>query len=143
MLAAMRSRNAPIALIWRIKLFDGLTDRELAAVAAPFEHVTFEPGSVVVEQGTTGGGFYVLETGSATVTAGGHEVGKLGPGDHFGEIALIADAPRSATVTADTDLRCHTISRDDFRKIVESNSSIAWKLLENLARQFVAIAQRG
>jgi CRP/FNR family transcriptional regulator, cyclic AMP receptor protein len=137
----MPGRNAPIALIWKIKLFAGLTDKELGAVAAPFQDESFEAGAVVVEEGTTGSGFFVMESGRAIVSVRGQELRELGPGDHFGEIALIADSPRTATVTAATNLRCHTISRDDFRKIVEAQPSIAWKLLENLAREFVSLRQ--
>jgi CRP-like cAMP-binding protein len=135
----MPGRAAPIALIWKIKLFSGLSDKELAAVAAPFEDEAFEEGTVVVEEGTTGSGFFVMESGRATVSVRGQALRDLGPGDHFGEIALIADSPRTATVTAATSLRCHTISRDSFRKIVESQPTIAWKLLENLARDFVSL----
>jgi CRP-like cAMP-binding protein len=137
----MPGRNAPIALIWKIKLFSGLTDKELRTVAAPFRDESFEAGTAVVEEGATGSGFFVMESGRAMVSLRGQELRELGPGDHFGEIALIADAPRSATVTAVTNLRCHAIYRDDFRKIVETQPSIAWKLLENLARDFVALRQ--
>jgi CRP-like cAMP-binding protein len=137
----MRGRSAPIALIWKIKLFAGLTDKELAAVAEPFEDESYEAGAVVVEEGTTGSGFFVMESGRAMVSVRGQELRELGPGEHFGEIALIADSPRTATVTAVTSLRCHTISRDHFRKIVETQPSIAWKLLENLARDFVSLRQ--
>jgi CRP-like cAMP-binding protein len=141
MLAAMPGRNAPIALLWRIKLFSGLSDKELGKVAEPFEDETFEPGAVVVEEGATGTGFFVIENGKATVSVRGQELRELGPGDHFGEIALIADSPRTATVTAVGPLRCHSISRDNFRRIVETQPSIAWKLLENLAREFVTLRQ--
>ncbi len=137
----MPGRSAPIALIWKIKLFSGLTDKELAAVAEPFEDESFEPGAVVVEEGTTGSGFFVMESGRAMVSVRGQELRELGPGEHFGEIALIADSPRTATVTAVTSLRCHTISRAHFRKIVETQPSLAWKLLENLARDFVSLRQ--
>jgi CRP/FNR family transcriptional regulator, cyclic AMP receptor protein len=135
----MRGRNAPIALIWKIKLFSGLTDKELGSVAERFEDESFDPGTAVVEEGTTGSGFFVMESGRAMVSVRGQELRELGPGDHFGEIALIADSPRTATVTAVTNLRCHTISRGDFRKVVETQPSIAWKLLENLAREFVSL----
>jgi CRP-like cAMP-binding protein len=83
----------------------------------------------------------VIESGRAAVSVAGHEVRQLGPGDHFGEIALIAATPRTATITAALDLRGHTISRTDFREIVESSPEIAWKLLENLARELVEARQ--
>ena len=75
---------------------------------------------------------------TARVTVGGSEVRSLGPGDHFGEIALIADTPRTATITADTELTCWGVTAWHFRPLVEQNSSLAWKMLQGLARQLAA-----
>jgi CRP-like cAMP-binding protein len=135
---AVPIRKEPIAVLWRITLFSGLSNRELSAFSSRSRPEQFDPGAVIIEEGTTGLGFFVIESGSATVTVAGRPVGQLGPGDHFGEIALIADTPRTATVTATLETRCHTISRADFRQIVESNPAIAWKLLETIARELVA-----
>ena len=134
---AVRIRKESIGVLWRITLFAGLSEREVRAFASRSTPVHFETGSVVVEEGATGLGFFVIESGRAAVSVAGREVRQLGPGDHFGEIALIADTPRTATITAALDLRGHTISRTDFREIVESSPEIAWKLLENLARELV------
>jgi len=71
----------------------------------------------------------------ATVSTRGAERRKLGPGDYFGEIALIDDGARSATVTADSELRCYGLTSWEFRPLVESNASIAWKLLETMAKR--------
>ena len=93
-------------------------------------------------EGKTGAGFFVIESGEATVSVRGDERGKLGPGDHFGEIALIDDGARSATITADSDLHCFGLTSWEFRPLVESNASIAWKLLETLAKRLRAAQQR-
>ena len=83
----------------------------------------------------------MIESGEASVSVRGEERAKLGPGDYFGEIALIDDGARSATITADSDLRCYGLTSWEFRPLVESNASIAWKLLETLAKRLRA-AQR-
>jgi CRP-like cAMP-binding protein len=62
-------------------------------------------------------------------------VGRLGPGDHFGEIALIADGERTATIRAQTELRCYGMTSWDFRPLVEDHADIAWKLLQAVARK--------
>jgi len=95
-------------------------------------------GSTVVGEGKTGAGFFVIESGEATVSVHGSERGKLGPGDYFGEIALIDEGARSATVTADSELRCYGLTSWEFRPLVEGNASIAWKLLETMAKRLRA-----
>jgi len=67
---------------------------------------------------------------------------RLGPGDHFGEIALIADKGRTATVTAESELRCYGLTRWEFRPVVESNPQVAWKMLEAVARMVREADQR-
>jgi CRP/FNR family cyclic AMP-dependent transcriptional regulator len=121
-----------------VPLFSGLDDRDLKTVAATLRDRTFDAGSTVTEEGSSGVGFFVIEEGTATVTVGGKEVRQLGPGDYFGEIALIAEVPRSATIVADTALHCHGLTPWEFKPLVESNVSIAWKLLQTLADRLVA-----
>src|SRR6187401_2808040 len=105
MLPAMPT--APVDLIRRIPLFSDLTDRELMAVAGSMKERTFKAGDTVMQEGKGGVGFFVIDEGTATVSVGGGERGKLGSGDYFGEIALIADIDRTATIIADGDLRCY------------------------------------
>jgi len=80
----------------------------------------------------------VIESGEASVSVHGGERDKLGPGDYFGEIALIDEGARSATVTADSELRCYGLTSWEFRPLVEGNASIAWKLLETMAKRLRA-----
>jgi CRP-like cAMP-binding protein len=86
----------------------------------------------------SGVGFFVVADGEASVTVGGDEVGKLGPGDHFGELALVTEAERTATVTATTDLRLLEIPFWDFRDFAQANPDVMWKLLQHV----VALLQR-
>jgi CRP-like cAMP-binding protein len=119
----------------QIPLFAGLDDRELRPIANTLRERTFKAGQPVTEEGRSGVGFFVIESGEATVSVDGKDVRKLGPGDYFGEIALISEGARSATIVADTDLVCHGLTSWDFKPIVESHSSIAWKLLQTLAQR--------
>ena len=122
-------------LLQQIPLFADFDRGELERISRTFKDRTFEAGSTVVGEGKTGAGFFVIESGEATVSMRGDERGKLGPGDYFGEIALIDDGARSATVTADSELRCYGLTSWEFRPLVESNASIAWKLLETMAKR--------
>ena len=88
----------------------------------------------MVKQGDERGiGFFVITDGTARVSANGNELAVLAPGDHFGEIALIGDRVRTATVTAETDLQTLVTTVWEFRAFVRNNPDTAWKLLEHLA----------
>ena len=130
--------DSPVELLQRVPLFADFERGELERLARSFKQRTFEAGSRVAGEGRTGAGFFVIESGEATVSVRGDERGKLGPGDYFGEIALIDDGARSATVTADSELRCYGLTSWEFRPLVESNASIAWKLLETMAKRLRA-----
>lgn len=116
-----------------VPLFSGLSPRDLERLARVMKERTWSEGEVVVEEGKGGVGFWVVESGSAEITIGGDRVGDLGPGDHFGEIALLDEGPRSATVTATTALRCHGIVAWEFAPFVREQPDVAWALLQSLA----------
>jgi CRP/FNR family cyclic AMP-dependent transcriptional regulator len=137
-----RMATAPVELIKKVPLFSDLNDRELREIAQSMKERTFGAGDVVTEEGKGGVGFFVIEDGTANVQVGGEDRGKLAPGDYFGEIALIADVDRTATITAETDLRCYGMTFWDFRPLVEGNSSIAWKLLQAMAQRLKQSEQR-
>ena len=127
--------DSPVDLLQRVPLFADFERGELERLARSFKERTFDAGSTVVGEGKTGAGFFVIENGEATVSVRGADRGKIGPGDYFGEIALIDEGGRSATVTADTELRCYGLTAWEFRPLVEGNASIAWKLLETMAKR--------
>ena len=133
--------EAPVELLQRIPLFEHFEKGDLERLARSFKERTFDAGSTVAGEGKTGAGFFVIESGEATVSVRGDERRSLGPGDYFGEIALIDDGARSATVTAVSDLRCYGLTSWEFRPLVESNASIAWKLLETMAKRLRAAQQ--
>ena len=125
----------PVDLLQRVPLFADLDRRELESIASTMKQRTFEAGQTVATEGETGVGFFVIESGEATVAVGGEERRRLGSGDYFGEIALITHGQRTATITAESELRCYGMTPWDFRPLVEGNASIAWKMLQALAKQ--------
>ena len=119
----------------KVPLFAGLDKRELEEIASSMRERHFKAGDTVTQEGQGGVGFFVVEEGEAEVNVGGETRGVVGPGDYFGEIALINESPRTATLTARTDMLCHGMTPWDFRPLVESNSTIAWKLLTAMAEK--------
>lgn len=118
-----------------VPLFSGLRDRDLHGLAREFKERVFPAGTEVTREGAPGAGFFVIAEGEATVAVGGEERGSLGPGDYFGEMALIDDGVRTATITAETDLRCYGLAPWQFRPFVETHPQVAWTLLQTLSRR--------
>jgi CRP/FNR family transcriptional regulator, cyclic AMP receptor protein len=128
--------QGPVDLLQRVPLFEDLDRRELDRVAATMKQRTFRAGDTVTTEGRGGVGFFVIEDGEANVSVGGENRRTLGPGDYFGEVALLTDSPRTATITAETDLRCYGMTSWDFKPLVETHSTIAWKLLQVMAKNY-------
>lgn len=119
----------------QVPLFSDLSDRQLKKLGGRFRKRTLEPGTSVVQEGTMSGvGFFVVADGTAEVTVDGKQVATVGPGDHFGELAMIAGDERSATVTATSELHCFEIPFWDFRDFARDNPDVTWKLLEHVVK---------
>jgi CRP-like cAMP-binding protein len=119
----------------RVWLFADLNQRQLKRLSRSFRERRFRPGTSMVRQGEMSGvDFFVILDGDASVVVDGKEVGQLGAGDHFGELALIANQVRAATITATTPLHCLAIASWDFRKFVKDNPDTGWKLLQHVVR---------
>ena len=123
-------------LLKQVPLFSDLDDRDREEIAGSMKQRTFSAGQQIAVEGESGVGFFVIQDGAATVTVHGDEVRRLGPGDYFGEIALIAQSARTATVTADSELRTYAMTFWDFRPLVEDTPGIAWKLLQGAVKQY-------
>jgi CRP-like cAMP-binding protein len=122
-------------MLKNVPLFAGLDSRELEQISASMRERRFATGDTVTQEGAGGAGFFVVESGSAEVTVDGVPRGTIGPGDYFGEIALLTGSDRTATITATSDMLCYGMTPWDFRPLVESNSAIAWKLLTAMAEK--------
>ena len=127
--------KASAQMLKKVPLFAGLDDRELGEIAASMQERRVVAGEMVLEQGAAGAGFFVVEEGEAEVTVDGEPRGTVGPGDYFGEIALLTGSDRTATVTARTEMVCYGLTPWNFKPLVESNSGIAWKLLTAMAQK--------
>ena len=123
-----------------VPMFSGLQRDELLKFAELTRERTYPKGSVILFQGDPGDSLYVLRQGRAKVVLIGEDgreviLGVLEPGGHFGELALIDDQPRSAHVIAMEDSQLLILRREDFRRRVEANPSVAWALLTELSRR--------
>src|SRR3954463_12025387 len=115
----------------RVPLFSSLSQRQLRRLARDFRDREVESGTRVVGEGEKSGiSFFVIVEGTATVSLDGAQVRQLGPGDHFGELALISKRVRTATVTADGPMRCLGMRFWDFRRFAKENPDVIWKLLQ-------------
>jgi CRP/FNR family transcriptional regulator, cyclic AMP receptor protein len=127
--------SAPPELVQGVPLFADLDKRELEGLATSMKERTFNAGHTIATEGQTGIGFFVIAEGTAKVSQGGEERATLGPGDYFGEIALLDDGMRTASVVADSKLKAYGLTSWEFRPLVEGNASIAWKLLKTMAKR--------
>jgi CRP/FNR family transcriptional regulator, cyclic AMP receptor protein len=132
----------PVDLLQRVPLFADLPRKELGQVAASMKERRFDPGETLTVEGRGGVGFFVIEEGDARVTVHDDERGRLGPGDYFGEIALISEGSRTATITAETPVKAWGMTMWDFRPLVEGNAEISWKMLQAMAKQLRAAESR-
>jgi len=118
-------------------LFAGLRKKQLEAVAGTARTLTFSEGDAIIKEGDQSSiGFYVLGSGTADVTKDGQVVTSYGPGDYFGEIALLTDEPkRTATVIATSDAEVLGVTKWDFRALVNAQPDIAVQVMDELARR--------
>jgi CRP-like cAMP-binding protein len=127
----------------RVPLFSGIKPKELKKLSKRMTERDFNEGDEITRQGESGIGFFVIEEGNASVSVDGNIVRTLGPGEHFGEVALIDSGPRSATIIAGTDLRCRGMSAWEFKPFVEEHPEVAWGLLETLVGRLRAAEGAG
>jgi CRP/FNR family cyclic AMP-dependent transcriptional regulator len=133
---------APAELIQQVPLFSDLDKKELQGLASSMKERIFDAGDTVAVEGQTGVGFFIIDEGEATISVKGEERATLGHGDYFGEVALIDDGARTATITAKTPLKCYGITSWEFRPLVEQNADLAWQMLQMMAKMLRASEQR-
>ena len=134
--------SAPVDLLKQVPLFKGLDNKGLKQLAETFVERNFTAGQELAVEGSGGVGFFVIESGEAQVTVDGEDRRVLRSGDYFGEIALLDAGMRSATITATSDGKMYGLTQWQFRPLVEQNASIAWPLLQEMAKRTRELEQR-
>jgi CRP-like cAMP-binding protein len=126
----------------RVPIFANCTDEEISAIAGVAQESGFQPGQIIVTQGTPGQAFYLILAGRVEILRDGQSLGAFGQGDFFGEMSLLDQAPRSATIKALEYTNCLMLSSWDFKGLLEQYPSIAIKLLEVLSRRLRVADER-
>ena len=129
----MLHRNQKVELIKRAPLFANLSKRDLSEVAQLADEIDLREGKEMTRQGAAAREFFVLLEGEADVRKNGRRINRLGPGDFFGEIALVSDTPRTATVTATSPVRALVITDRAFRRLLKDQPEIQGKVLAAVA----------
>ena len=131
----MPRRGNKTELLAAVPLFSSCTKRELGKIASVADRVTAEPGEELTREGRSGREFFVIEDGTANVLQAGRRIATLGPGEFFGEMALLDQGPRTATVKAATPMSLYVIGARDFASTIEEIPHVTRKLLQGLARR--------
>ena len=122
-------RDAKMELLKKVPLFSDCSKAELRALAKTADELDLREGTVLTREGRPGREFFVLVDGTARVTKDGKKIAELSGGDWFGEIALLTNRPRTATVTATSPVDVLVVTDRRFRTVVETMPSIALKVL--------------
>jgi len=138
----MSRRDEFIDHLQQVSLFSACSRKDLQLVAKRAEDVHVPAGKVLVSEGETGHEFFVIITGAATVTRHGQRIAALGPGDAFGELALLEKAPRNATVVAETDMELVVLGQREFAGIIDEVPGFARKMLAGMAKRLREADQR-
>ncbi len=138
----MFNRSAYVTNLAEIPLFRACSKRELGDLARRAERVDASAGTVLVEEGAKAVEFFVITSGAAKVIRGGRTVAKLGPGDHFGELGVLADQRRSATVVATEDISLVVLARAEFLGAIAEIDTLSRKLLAGLAAQVIELDKK-
>jgi CRP/FNR family transcriptional regulator, cyclic AMP receptor protein len=127
------STKEVVTRLSQVPLFSGCTQKDLLTIARVVKDIDHVNGTVIAREGEPGIGLFVIADGTAEVTIGGAKKATLGPGDFFGEIALLDGGPRTATVTATSDVRLLGLTEWVFRGLMQEHPSIAVKTLQAMA----------
>jgi CRP-like cAMP-binding protein len=127
--------NQKIDLIRKVPLFSRLSKSELRDLAMLADEIDLRDGKEMTRQGAAGREFFVLLEGTADVRKNGRKINTLGPGDFFGEIALVSREPRTATVTATSAVRTLVITDRSFRRLLDEAPQVKTKVMEAMAKR--------
>lgn len=127
----------PVVMLQHVPLFADLDRHELEQIVESMHERHFFAGDILVKQGAGDAGLFLVAYGEADVTVGDQHVNTIGSGDYFGEIALLTGSERTATIVAKMDMLCYTMRPLDFRRLIESNDTIAWKVLTAMTEKLL------
>lgn len=131
----MSETAAQVAYLKKVPIFDKLPAGELEFIARSLKERVYEPGTAIVKQGDAGLGFFLIKQGRVEVTHDGHRIRDLGAGEFFGEMALMEERKRTATVTAKERTTCLQLVRWDFRALLKENPDMAVRMLEVVVKR--------
>jgi CRP/FNR family transcriptional regulator, cyclic AMP receptor protein len=131
-------KNAKVELIKRVPLFSHCSKKELGLVAQIADEIDLPEGKTLMREGDRGREFFVLVEGSADVRRRNRKVNTLGGGDFFGEIALVSQRPRTATVTTSSPVRALVVTEQSFRSLLDRAPDVQRKVLQALADRVAA-----
>jgi CRP/FNR family cyclic AMP-dependent transcriptional regulator len=134
------SRDTKVEALRSASLFAGLSRKELTELAKVTEDVDLDTGKVLCKEGQTGQEFFVIMQGEVEITRRGKKLATRGSGEFFGEIALIEDVPRTATVTARTPVRFFVLTRRNFLRLLDEQPRVERKVMRALARRLVSVS---
>jgi CRP-like cAMP-binding protein len=135
------TQDVKVEALKRASLFEGLSKKELTALARVTEDLEFGAGTVLCREGSLGHEFFVVVDGQVEVTRRGRRLPLRAGGEFFGEIALLTEAKRTATVTATTPLRCFVLTRRDFGRVLDENPQVERKVMKALAERLLSYAE--
>lgn len=136
----MRGKSRKVEVLRGVPLFGLCTDKELKDIAGLGDEVAVKAGDVLTQEGKPGSECFVVISGKATATVGGREIGVIGPGECVGEMALLDTAPRTATVTATTDMEVFVLEPRSFGDLLDRHPSVAKRMLAAMARRLRAVS---
>ena len=128
-------KDTKVELLRGVPLFSGCSKAELQQIASLADELDLSEGATLIREGERGREFIVVAEGTVRVTRAGETLRELGSGDFIGEIALVADVPRTATVTATSPVRLLVVTDRAFRNVLEQVPSIATKVLQSLGER--------
>ena len=129
----MRGRTDYLDHLAQVPLFSACSKKDLQLLGRASDEVAVPSGKTLVEEGSPGHEFFLIIDGTATVTRNGRKIATLGPGQYFGELALLDRGPRTATVTADTDMQVLVLGQREFAGVLDEVPGLARKLLSAMA----------
>ena len=128
-------KDGKVDLLSQVPLFAGCSKKELRQIATLADEIDLRAGKVLTRQGAPGREFFVLLEGTVEVVRDGKQITTLGAGDFFGEMALVSNIPRTATVTATSPIRALVVVDRDFRRLLKEDPSVAVKVLGAMAER--------